>query len=489
MSSTYPGRLSLHGLPLARSLSIAALAVAVAACAANTRNNVTGGGSGDDSGGLETWNPQGTDLLAAPTALEPFSVATTGWTLNGAPVASVELVELELRLDGRADVAGAHFTATAPDGSSVAMQIVAVVPHKNPWNGPPSPVRHVYAVSYQAGGAWTPLCGGDAVGAMAIPGEFAINPKQKGPVSNGDYHFSRDRLTFSCRDGVAAKCIDWGYPPRGADPDLSRYFQACTRMARADYCGTGHSRTVPGTVINYSDLHDPPIVPAIAAPGMVPEAVWGLGDGTQGQPAAICLSRTRWSTIPIGDRSPCADLLPPPSSDPAGPKRFCDEQSADDWKANGALFVNRSRMLDTGLARWTDGAGHYATTTRFPWLGDATPSTGPAGYASFVAIEGSVYKPTPLPPAAAGTVPLYSYTRKAGDVQLWLTTTDPAAGDGYTDRTLEAYVFGPSAESPAQGAQRLVLYRDAGGSFATITADEPAPTGFAQVAVLGWLPH
>jgi len=116
--------------PLRSALVLARLSwlAALAACTAPGRPSPSERVPDDGSGGDPIWNPQGTELLAAPSALEPFSVAATGWALSGAPVTAAEIVDGELALDGRtgAELAGATFTATAPDASQVAMRITAV---------------------------------------------------------------------------------------------------------------------------------------------------------------------------------------------------------------------------------------------------------------------------------------------------------------------------------------------------------------------------
>ena len=48
-------------------------------------------------------------------------------------------------------------------------------------------------------------------------------------------------LTLACEGGAITKCIRWGYQPwaQHSGSSLKELHQACTRMARADYCGTG----------------------------------------------------------------------------------------------------------------------------------------------------------------------------------------------------------------------------------------------------------
>ena len=54
--------------------------------------------------------------------------------------------------------------------------------------------------------------------------------------------------------------------------------------------------------------------------------------------------------------------------------------------------ATNSIPLDVGLTVWSDGRGHYASTTQFPWLGADARSEGPPGYPVFVSIEGAAIK-------------------------------------------------------------------------------------------------
>lgn len=439
-------------------------------------------------------NPQGTELQALPPGFEGFYVdATSSWSHRGVALGGVAVVEGELVVAGpsrlaAADLVGTTFAATLVDGSTVPMRIARVVRHQNPWNGPrPRPRQSDYVIEFSSGGQWASLCSSDAPGAIPVVGSFGHTPEGH---PNGDYDPAPTRLTFACRAGVAAKCQDWGYP--SWNPQRSRYFQACTRMARADYCGNGRSRTVDRTMINYVDLHGQPLA-LQPLPGFVPEAVWGPG-GAGDPTAALCLSRTRWSTIPIGPRSPCAELVPDPRAEAPTdrkPGRFCEDKTVKDWADEGALFVNNSRPLDVGLFVWGNGKGHYVTTTRFPWLGKGVDSPSPPGYPVFVSIEGAAYKPELPAPMKTGLVPLFRYTKKAGAITLALSTTRPT-GDGFRDRVLEGYVleFKPPFEPPTSTARPLYLYSDRNGHYVT-TSEEQAPTNsnYSKVQQIGWLPH
>ncbi|HWN68154.1 MAG TPA: ADYC domain-containing protein, partial [Haliangium sp.] len=69
--------------------------------------------------------------------------------------------------------------------------------------------------------------------------------------------------TFACTSGVLAKCArNWGYKPwkqvttsSGRRIALQPLHQACTRAARADYCGDGISHTRNGTLIDLFDRY------------------------------------------------------------------------------------------------------------------------------------------------------------------------------------------------------------------------------------------
>ena len=97
----------------------------------------------------------------------------------------------------------------------------------------------VYYLIDEAG----PVCGmqdGQDVGAIPISGSW-------GP----DMSWSPEGVTMACINGPIGKCVTWGYLPW--DAALRDYHQACVRMVRADYCGTGHGTTRDGTPIDVWD--------------------------------------------------------------------------------------------------------------------------------------------------------------------------------------------------------------------------------------------
>ena len=120
----------------------------------------------------------------------------------------------------------------------------------------------------KSGGAWKPLCGDE--GGNMVP---AIPLQNYWNLENGDRVDDPNVITFACTNAVLAKCVLWGYRPWASatrcepwDKDknceevsLTDYHQACTRMARADYCGDGVPWTVAGTAIDLWDHLSPQI--------------------------------------------------------------------------------------------------------------------------------------------------------------------------------------------------------------------------------------
>jgi hypothetical protein len=92
-------------------------------------------------------------------------------------------------------------------------------------------------------------------------------------------------VTFACRTAALAKCVEFGYRPWSvkSGTSLADHHQACTRMVRADYCGTGQAHTVSGTPVHVLDKLGvqtaDPNVPYVV------EAEWGPNGATCLNPA------------------------------------------------------------------------------------------------------------------------------------------------------------------------------------------------------------
>ena len=101
-------------------------------------------------------------------------------------------------------------------------------------------------------GKWKPLCvdeQGQATEAVLLTDIW--DPETGDRVSPRP----TDAVTFACVDAALGKCVLWGYRPwaKVNGEPLADYHQACTRLARADYCGNGVSYTVTGTPIHVLD--------------------------------------------------------------------------------------------------------------------------------------------------------------------------------------------------------------------------------------------
>lgn len=105
--------------------------------------------------------------------------------------------------------------------------------------------------SESTGGGWNPACphpylNGDGVTTNLT--EHMI------PVGNALWHLNGSKTTpsqtiqLSCTHDSIGGCVTWGYHPW--DGSLASAHQACTRMKRGDFCGTGD----PATTINASEF-------------------------------------------------------------------------------------------------------------------------------------------------------------------------------------------------------------------------------------------
>ncbi|MBA3545979.1 MAG: hypothetical protein H0T76_05825, partial [Nannocystis sp.] len=128
-----------------------------------------------------------------------------------------------------------------------------------------------YDLSFKHEGSkeWTPLCVDENNEPLPV-----IPLRSYWNEETGDRIDDANVVTFACTSGVLAHCTQWGYRPwaestqcdkweKGKkncdDVSLRDYHQACTRMARADYCGDGTTWTVAGTPIDISDHLSPQI--------------------------------------------------------------------------------------------------------------------------------------------------------------------------------------------------------------------------------------
>lgn len=208
--------------------------------------------------------------------------------LGGVPVESVRLAGTVLWgvVDGRtisgADFVGATVTETAPDGAVFESTISAIQPDPQDSSGE---VLLYTLTAYDSGtGTVRNVCDPDSYG-----GQWAT-PVYGSWDTTGAHIQSTTQFMFGCTSGVVAKCIRWGYKPwkSVSGTSLSGYHQACTRMARADYCGDGTTHTENGTLIDvYDDLGIQLKAPFELTSPLVFEGAWT----TRG---AYCITKDRW---------------------------------------------------------------------------------------------------------------------------------------------------------------------------------------------------
>ena len=408
----------------------------------------------------------------------------------------------ELVADGAAgvDFTGASVVATATDGTVIAMRIAEV--HKPDPGG-----RWHYALEdwSSADQSWHPACadpprvipappGAPPPLAIALPGSW---------TAGGFYVANGSRVSFSCATGVAAKCVSWGYPPGWVPPSQtetgqastatgSDVLQACTRVARADYCGGGIANTLDGTPVHVHDVFGGPLHPEHSVDGFVFEAAWpgvaSLSDRAIQPRPALCLSKQRWSTLPLGGACPL--VVPDPRQNPKG--RFCEEMTAAELEAKGALVESDSSYLDAGLYRWTQ-SGNAATFTTAGLVPDL-PNHPPVWLVAPPAVavpqqtarfEGAIFnRALPAAMPLDDLVELHSYDC---DDDLVTTTADLSAScEPLVEH--EGYVYAPhtAGRSPLRRWWNPTLKR----SQTTTTAPSTMiAAGWQLVQVEGALPR
>jgi hypothetical protein len=218
---------------------------------------------------------------------------------------------------GSSDLIGAVLEAADETGQRRTIRIDAVTADA----ARPQVKLHAFSVQDPASGRWSPLCQPDAKGRQA---GFPIRGHWD---RQGRYVRDPDTWFLTCTSGAQGKCLLFGYDPWSRGPggqDLTRHYEACTRMVRADYAGDSVAHTRDGTVI---DVWDDAGVQTSDTGGDASfsfEAGWGPA-------GAVCVARTRYS-----DLQPREALI---AAHPAldGP---CDEGEA---RRRGAVVFNRSR--------------------------------------------------------------------------------------------------------------------------------------------------
>ena len=125
-------------------------------------------------------------------------------------------------------------------------------------------------------------------GATAVEGEA----KETGAAvfagvwaASGELRERPGAFTFACAEAAVTKCDRWGYRPESAG-DLHA---ACTRMARADYCGDGGAATRKGTQVDHWD-RDGHAKRGAPRQDQTFEAAWSPR-------GAVCMGHPRWQGL------------------------------------------------------------------------------------------------------------------------------------------------------------------------------------------------
>jgi len=302
---------------------------------------------------LQNLQQQGTQLQGTQlqgTQLQGMSMQ--GFQFAEATLGGVALVNLRVQqgevvaeqdqvtLHG-ASLIGAHLyaqvgslDATPPVTSLVEYRITDVVEEDSQYDPTKTGATFLYTLEQNVdhGDSWQPACPVDLDGRrVAIPLAATWD-------EHGDRVESSSLFTFGCTTGVIAKCYRWGYRPWLAGyGDLPTMHWACTRLARADYCGDGVSHTRDGTWVNvWDDLTGPYPIQAHGAShlhGMSFEAGWNT-DG------AVCLGRTRWKD----DMKSITRTCPDRRMSRSRAKKVCD--TVEDARDNGLVVLLFNESYD-----------------------------------------------------------------------------------------------------------------------------------------------
>ena len=313
---------------------------------------------------------------------------------------------------------------------------------------------------------WVNLCDHDGDDAIPLAGKWQ---------RSGFHEAAPDRISFACTGSVAYKCLVWGYLPGSDSTSLGwRSHQACTRMARGDYCANGHSHTRDGTLITIYDLVGVASPPPLHFDGvqdwppnvgrMFFEAAW-----SDGAHPASCLSRRRWQSLPTGTLCDDGELRDPRLDTGV---RFCEDiewsGSGSGSAPTGALLFNASRYTDLALHVWQRGDDLVSTVQGFYELPDVIQPFPRIGPYDHLRNDGIVLRSlrADLDPASFEELRLYG---RPGDLVVAGASQPPP---GFTDLSFEGY----AGKTAAGVGVPLDLYRNGDtGDYVSTTATLPAP--------------
>lgn len=227
---------------------------------------------------------------------EAGSYAVTGATIGGVAVTDLTLDGTVLHgLRGGQPISGQGFIGAtviqaSPSGGTLEARIDAI--EMDPLDPTGETWLYTLSVAAGAGGSANMCLPGPDGAARAIP----VSGRWTNSGAREDVGF-----TFGCTSGVIAKCVRWGYRPWESvnGVSLASHHQACTRMARADYCGDGTSHTQDGTIV---DFYDNLSVNTNTADLLM------LFDGAWSPDGAYCIGKERW--LKLSDLAGVLSLAP-----------------------------------------------------------------------------------------------------------------------------------------------------------------------------------
>jgi hypothetical protein len=311
---------------------------------------------------------------------------------------------------------------------------------------------------------WEPAC--DAPLELVPPVEPQFNPPRAVAMPGlwfGPFYWVQSSfVTFACKTGVVAKCDGWGFPVTKVWPNVTKHglttfatgadlMQACSRMGRADYCAAGMPNTLDGTPIQIDNV----FTGLQSHEGFTFEAAWAgkaINDRVPQPLQAICLTKLRWSTMPLGGNCPL--VLPDPRVDAKG--KFCEDISPIDLERKGALLYSSSSYMDAGLYTYTDPDTKLRLTTAslLPRVQGELPEwqiAPPADVHFPVAGQPVRFEATIFARALPVSIPdvnlakLFSY-RCDNDL---ITTTTAVTDQGCNQIAMEGHVYPPGTAGRA----------------------------------------
>lgn len=225
--------------------------------ALTTENGGNLNGGNLNGGNLNGGNLNGGDLNGTDLSQFLVSVNYAGARVHGAPVDDLHLEQTRfVGHVGSAERSGYDFVDASMignlgDGSQVLLWVRAVEP------GPAGNEDLLqYWVEFLGSDyQWHPACRdytGTAVWALPLAGRWDYT---MGTATGGQHVDDPGAFTFACMGGAIAKCTLFGYRPwaSAGEAPLAPYHQACTRLLRGDYCGTGTPYTQNGNRVNLYD--------------------------------------------------------------------------------------------------------------------------------------------------------------------------------------------------------------------------------------------